>query len=192
MAASDRLIEEAKQRIAALAAVDADLKDGFNAAELAAIAEFAEPLAVHAAKPAQFFRSYVECKESVRKDRLVLLAAVPALASVAALANKKLLMLVAEEAQAMRWRAAARHWLGNYDLEIATWAQSARRLGGFGSQHGTYWFLGDMDTSQEPGTVIANSLGNPMAAAIEKMIQNRSANFLLLHQIGRLAVQPDV
>ena len=192
MAVGDHLIEEAKRRIAALAAVDAGLKDGFNADELAAIGEFAAPLAAHADKPAQTFRSYVEFKESVRKERLVLLAAVPALASVAALANKKLLMLVAEEAQALRWAGAAQRWLGGYDLEVAAWGQSTRRLGGFGSQHGSYWFLGDIDTSQEPGTVIANSLGNPMAAAIEKMIQNRSANFLMIHQIGRLAVQPEV
>jgi len=190
--AGEHFIEEAKQRIKVLTAADPALGDGFSADDLAEFDEVVRPLTAWEANPEKNFRIYLEIKPEVRKERLLLIAIVPALAACAAKRGKKLLMLVAEDAQAMRWGGAAQRLLGKFDLEIVTWADGARRLGGFGSQHGKFWFVGDMDTSLPPGNQIPLSLGNPMADAILRLTTNRSANYLLLHQVGLQAVQPKV
>lgn len=190
--AGEHFIEEAKQRIKVLTAADPALSDGFSADDLREFEEIVRPLTAWEANQAKNFRIYLEIKPSVRKERLLLIAIIPALAASAARSGKKLLMLVAEDVQAMQWGGAAQRLLGKFDLEIVTWTNGARRLGGFGSQHEKFWFVGDMDTRLPPGERIPLSLGNPMADAILRLTKNRSANYLLLHQVGRQAVQPIV
>jgi hypothetical protein len=190
MTTGSRYLDQAKRLIEALAATHSELADGFTEAELDEIDEFARPLRSVADNSDAKFRLYLEIKQEVRKDRLILLAIIPALSSVAAMRGKKLLMLVAEDAQRWYWAEMVRCWLGRLDLEITTWAESTRRLGGFGAQHSSYWFLGDIDTGYPPASEIPLTLGNPIVEAIDRLINNRSANLLMIHQIGRLAVLP--
>lgn len=188
MGAIDELIARSQERLGALArAAGASSSLGWNAAERKALSDLGAEIAPRAADDLRMrpLRVYLEIGAGARKPLLMAAALWPELGDIGRRSGLAPTLFVTEPAV----RRLYEPHLKGPDIAIHDWAESAGMLGGLGGRHGSIFFIADIDTEQ-PGPLAASRQWTAVAKAIDRLIANKLANFVMIHQLGKHALDP--
>jgi hypothetical protein len=186
MDAIDGFVARSQERLGALArGVSSSL--GWNAAERKALADLAAEIVPRGADDlrARPLRVYLEIGAGARKPLLMAAALWPELGALGRQSGLAPALFVTEPEVRRSYEA----FLHGPETPIHGFAESADLLGALGGHHNTIFFVADIDTEQA-GPLTASRQWTPVARAIDKLITNKLANFVMIHQLGKHALDP--
>lgn len=188
MGAIDDFIARSQERLAALArAAGSSSSLGWNAAERKALRELGAEILPRAGADLRMqpIRVYLEMDAGARKPLLMAAGFWPELGDIGRRNGLAPALFVTEPAVR---RLYEQHLKGPANA-IHDWVESAGLLGALGGSHNSMFFVADIDTEQ-PGPLAASRQWTPVAKAINKLITNKLANFVMIHQLGKHALDP--
>lgn len=184
----DDFVARSHERLGALArSAGSSSSLGWNAAERKALRDLGAEILPRAGADLRMqpIRVYLEIDAGAREPLLMAAAFWPELGEIGRRSGLAPALFVTEPAV----RRLYDPHLGGPEAVIHEWAESANLLGALGGLHNTMFYVADIDTEQ-PGPLAASRQWTPVARAIGKLIANKLASFVMIHQLGKHALDP--
>lgn len=186
MGTIEDFIARSQQRLGSLTAGPSS-SFGWNAAERKALRDLGAEILPRAGNDlrTQKIRVYLELDAGARKPLLMAAALWPELRDIGQRSGLAPALFVTEPAVRRLYEPV----LSRSAAAIHDWAESANLLGGLGGHHNAIFYIADIDTEQS-GPLSTTRQWVSVARAIGKLTTNQLANFVMIHQRGKHALDP--